>query len=136
MVKIKFGGILTACILGSICLSCIFDTGEVNLGKGFKYFEDTRGIYYWRIGDSTSVEIPPIVMSYSNSRRFLLVKQRPTKYDNVIYQQISYPSGRDSTYYWLIDKQTKEVTGPLLFSEMQIILTDTFPSQALSDLCE
>ena len=64
----------------------------------------------------------------------LFVKQHPSKYDDVMYKTIEYKYGRDTTYFWLIDKCTKNVVGPILYSEMEAYLLKTNEYQLLEKL--
>ncbi len=103
-------------------------SGEKVLGDGYFYLEcegHTRHIYYMKEGDSTTVFIPPEVLSYVNTGIFILAKQKPNQFDEAIYPKFyNYPSGRDTTYYWFVDKQEKCLTGPLLYSEMESFLQE------------
>lgn len=112
----------------------LFDTGEHHLGKGFTYFEENRSISYWKIKDTLSLDIPPRVVSYCNMKDMLFVKQHPSKYDDVMYKTIEYKYGRDTTYFWLIDKCTKNVVGPILYSEMEAYLLKINEYQLLEKL--
>ena len=103
-------------------------SGEKVLGDGYFYLEcegHTRHIYYWEEGDSTIVFIPPEVLSYVNTSMYILAKQKPKQFDEAIYEKFyNYPSGRDTTYYWFVDKQKKDLMGPLLLSEMESFLRE------------
>jgi hypothetical protein len=103
-------------------------SGERVLGDGYFYIEcegHTRHIYYWKEGDSTTVFIPPEVLSYVNTSKFILAKQKPNQFDEAIYETFyNYPSGRDTTYYWFVNKHEKYLIGPLLYSEMESFLQD------------
>ena len=120
MDKIKDKGILI--ILVCIVLFIYAHIGEVNLGRGFIFYESPSFISYYRKQDSLRFDIPPQVVSYKNTLNYLLVMQRPEKYDNVMFSQYVYPYGRERLYYWFIDKRSKEVVGPMLYPEMQLYL--------------
>ena len=94
---------------------------ETDLGKGFVYFGDHNShIYYWGEGDSTTVFIPPEVLSYYNTTDYFLVKQHPHQYDKAGDPRFyEYLYGRDSVYFWYVDKNTKDYVGPLLYSEIE-----------------
>lgn len=113
-------------------------SGEKVLGDGYFYIEcegHTRHIYYWKEDDSTTVFIPPEVLSYVNTSRFILAKQKPNQFDEAIYEKFyNYPSGRDTTYYWFIDKQAKSLAGPLLYSEMESFLQERDLSPMMQEL--
>lgn len=113
-------------------------SGEKVLGDGYFYIEcegHTRHIYYWKEGDSTTVFVPPEVILYVNTSRFILAKQEPNQFDEAIYEKFyKYPFGRDTTYYWFVDKQEKSLKGPLLYSEMESFLQEKDLSQMLQKL--
>lgn len=111
--------------LALFTISSLFCSSEQHyLGKGFKYFEVPSSINYWRLGDTLHFDIAPDVISYWNNPNNILVKQHPLKYGDIMFQEPLYPYGRDTVYYWFIDKRTKEVFGPALYSEMEVYLHD------------
>lgn len=102
-----------------VILQCFGFIDEVPLGNGFTFFGDGPVfISYRKKGDTLSFDIPPDVLAYKNTRRNLLVMHYPAPYDHPMFTSYVYPHGRDTTYYFFIDKKSKEVTGPLLYSEM------------------
>lgn len=105
-----------------ILLSLFLYTGETDLGAGFTIDEESpKMIYYWK--DTTIVFIPPEVLSYYNTTERILAKQRPRRVDERVYPKFfEYPYGRDTVYYWYVDKNTKDQIGPLLYSEMEAFL--------------
>ncbi|MBQ7539801.1 MAG: hypothetical protein IJT13_01605 [Bacteroidaceae bacterium] len=76
--------------------------------------------------DSTCVFIPPAVLSsdYFITNDYILAKQHPNQFDGDYPRFYQYPMGRDTTYYWLVNKKTKEQAGPLLYSEMELLLQE------------
>lgn len=130
MGKISFKKIVIwACvaIIALFVYSLLFPPSEEkNLGNGFKFFggHDAE-INYWALGDTITVFIPPNVLSYVNTKQYILARQAPHQFDDAIYKKFyNYPSGRDTTYYWFVDKQEKCLTGPLLYSEMESFLQE------------
>ena len=88
-------------------------------------------IDYWRKGDTAIVFIPPEVYSYTNTRDYsytntrdyILAKQKPEQFDQTVYpNHYEYPYGRDTIYYWFVDKKGKKLVGPFLYSEMESYL--------------
>ncbi|MBR1872694.1 MAG: hypothetical protein IJ795_05755 [Bacteroidales bacterium] len=119
------GGIAILSIILVIVLLILGPCGEHPLGGGFTYFESPRMISYWNMKDTLHLDIPKDVLSYKNTLNYLLVKQRPAQYPDVLDDtKYVYPHGRDTVYYFFIDKRAKEVTGPLLYSEMETYLKD------------
>ena len=125
MAKITYEKIvlLLSSLLILLCLF-FYPSEEHSLGKSFTYFENPSFISYWNRKDTLQFEIPPVVQSYTNTKNYILAQQHPNKNDDYLFPHYDYPYGRDSTYYWFIDKQTKELTGPLLYSEMELFLKD------------
>lgn len=140
MRKIRFKNIAVWAFVAIIVwflYSSIFPPYEgKNLGDGFRFLGDYNShINYWALGDSTTVFIPPEVLSYVNTKQYILARQTPHQSDDAIYPKFySYPYGRDSTYYWFVDKQDKCLTGPLLLSEMESFLQKKGLSQMLQKL--
>ena len=122
-------------VLSVLLLLPFLDTGEVRLGGGFYYYDDGPCfIGYWKRGDSIQFTIPPEVLSYYNNRRILIIKQRPQQYDNRMHSCYDYPNGRDSVYYWYIDKGNMEINGPMLYSDMDSFLQNIHLEHKLKKL--
>ena len=90
----------------------MFDTDSKNLGSSFIYSDVHKHI----LG---KIDIPPTIISYDYDKHFIIVKQKPKKYNEEIYDKIKYiyPLGRDTVYYWLIIKDNHTVYGPLDIDE-------------------
>ena len=113
--------------LTAILFSC--DNGSVELGSHYRYYTEHQYISGHQIGilypyiikhQPKRKDIPPIVIDYKYDNDYILVKQKPKIPLEQIYydfNEIIYPLGLDTTYYWIIDKKTGEVTGPLLYKE-------------------
>lgn len=134
MDKIRLKNVLFL-VLFVIVLLPFLDTGKVRLGGGFYYYDD--GAYfidYWKRGDSLQFTIPPEVLSYYNNRRILIIKQQPRECDYRMHSRYDYPYGRDSVYYWYIDKRNKEINGPMLYSDMDSFLQNIHLEHKLKKL--
>ena len=108
---------------------------ERRLGKGFVFHDSISIIEYNRRKDSLSVYIPREIKSYRNTKKYILAKQKPLMLDGAgLEPHFDYPYGRDSVYYWFIDKDTKKVIGPLLYSDMMSFLMDAHQEQMLIQL--
>lgn len=101
-----------------ICFFCFFpqmcDTENKNLGSGFVYNAEHKHI----LG---KIDIPPTIISYNYDKHFIIVKQKPKKNNEAIYDKIEYiyPSGRDTIYYWLIIKEEQKVFGAMDYESFQ-----------------
>lgn len=113
--------ILLLLLLSIIVTCCPTCNGGQNLGRGFTYWDPPKSISYWK-RNSFNFEIPPVIVSYVNTRNILLMKQHPQEYDNVMFSSPNYSYGRDTLYYWFVDKRTKDVLGPYSYSEMVEVL--------------
>ncbi len=113
--------IISPIIAFSVLISALADYNPKpeDLGDGFMYFEEQQFISFYNEEDSLSTDIPPYILSYWNNSGVILIKQHPKKYDDVMYTHYDYPSGRDTTYYWFIEKRNKIITGPILYSDME-----------------
>ncbi|MCF8358424.1 MAG: hypothetical protein K9H26_06670 [Prolixibacteraceae bacterium] len=104
--KLGCGIAFLFCLL--LFFSLMFDKDSKNLGANFTYDAEHNHI----LGE---IDIPPTVISYDHNKHFIIVKQKPTEFQNIIYDKIEYvyPLGRDTIYYWIIMKKEKKVIGPL-----------------------
>jgi hypothetical protein len=84
------------------------DTDSKRLGNGFVYNAEHKHI-------TGEIDIPPYVLSFDYDKEYVIAKQKPKEYNEVIYdkREYIYPLGRDSIYYWLIIKKEHKVLGPL-----------------------
>ncbi|SEL95854.1 DUF3997 domain-containing protein [Parapedobacter koreensis] len=63
--------------------------------------------------------IPPSVLRYGYNSKFIIAEQRPSRFNDVMYDAIDYSDGREAMYYWVILKESKTVFGPLNKDEFQ-----------------
>ena len=101
-----------------ICIYYSLQTNdEVKLGNNYAYDSNCHHI-------TGEIDIPPVVISYKFDNRFIVAKQSPTPCDNVIYDKMEYNYylGRDTIYYWIIDKQTGKFYGPIDYNQYDSLL--------------
>ena len=111
-IKISLLSLSIMMFLTAILFSC--DNKSIDLGSHFIYDTEHQYISRHQIGilypliikhQPNRKDIPPIVMDYKYDNDYILVKQKPKipleqiYYD---YNEIIYPSGLDTTYYWII----------------------------------
>lgn len=125
MDKIKRKRLIWILLIILFALLLCGNPGVVYLGQGFTYDDELCHINYWKRGDTRHFCIPSRILNYKNQRNYILVKQQPKKYDELLEGRFTYPYGRDTTYYWLVNKKTLEVLGPVLYSEMKQHLEET-----------
>lgn len=91
---------------------------EVKLGNNYIYDAEHQHI----IG---AIDIPPVIINYKYNEKFIVAKQSPTAFDNIIYDKMKYDYylGRDTIYYWIIDKQTGKVWGPIDYNKYTLLLS-------------
>ena len=114
-IKISLLSLSIMMFLTAILFSC--DNKSIDLGSHFIYNTEHQYISGHQIGilypliikhQPNRKDIPPIVMDYKYDNDYILVKQKPKipleqiYYD---YNEIIYPSGLDTTYYWIIEKK-------------------------------
>lgn len=87
----------------------ISDDSE-DLGGGYTYYSEQKMI-------SGKFQIPPTILEYRYNSEIIIVKQHPTKYKDIMYIDYNYPLGRDTIYYWIIEKKSNTITGPINYDE-------------------
>lgn len=102
-----------------------FDNGMLKLDKNFTYSYDQNAIF----GKGGLPDIPPYVGSkdFCQDKKFILIKQNPSHikddmYDS--YEEILYKKGLGYTYFWIIEKESGTVKGPLLRNEFEEAVKD------------
>lgn len=66
------------------------------------------------------MRIPQFVEDYEYNSRFIVASQRPTVRGNLSEEiEYIYPLGRDTTYYWIIDKDNDRIYGPVLYDRFR-----------------
>ena len=97
--------IIFVCLLGALLI--FGDNDTIKLSGGYTYSQERRHI----LGKH---DIPPKVISYDYDRDFIIVKQKPQRFDNVIYNtDYVYRQGREAVYYWIIIHEGNKILGPM-----------------------
>lgn len=107
--------ILKVCILAILIpvrIGMTFGSTE-DFGNGYELYTDDRCIYGQKGG--LTIDIPFEVLGYESNGSFIVVRQQPDKYGS----RGSYPYGRDTTYYWIIDKDNDRIYGPVLYDRFR-----------------
>ncbi|AMM50665.1 hypothetical protein TH61_05020 [Rufibacter sp. DG15C] len=100
---------------------------------GGDYSSELSGDYFYRAegGDINEIlphlpnrkEIPANVLSYDYNSDFIIAAQKPNATDDPLYDStLTYPSGRDKIYYWLIVHSDTIVLGPLNKQDFDLAL--------------
>lgn len=99
-----------------ITITFIFSDDSEDLGGGYTYYSEQKMI-------SGKFQIPPTILEYRYNSEIIIVKQQPTKYKDIMYNDYNYPLGRDTIYYWIIDKKNNSLTGPINYDEFQKLIS-------------
>lgn len=91
-------------------ITIIFSDDSEDLGGGYTYYSEQKMI-------SGRFQIPPTILEYRYNSEIIIVKQHPTKYKDIMYVDYDYPLGRDTIYYWIIEKKTNSFAGPINYDE-------------------
>lgn len=99
-------------ILLFFIITFFLDNNEINLGNGYAYNYGNHMVF----GNNN---IPQLVLDFDYNSDFIIVKQKPKLYENAWTDSIgyNYSLGRDVIYYWIINKNTHKVLGPLTYDE-------------------
>ena len=91
---------------------------EVKLGHNYIYDAEHQHI----LG---TIDIPPVVNYYKYNKRFIVAKQSPKAFTDAIYDKMEYNYylGRDTAYYWIIDKQAGKAWGPMDYNKYTSLLS-------------
>ena len=114
----KIKGIITVFLLALIFLiawitiTLIFSSDIEDLGGGYTYYPEQKMI-------NGKFQIPPTVLEYRYNSETIIIKQHPTKYKDIMYNDYQYPLGRDTIYYWIIEKKSNTLTGPMIYDKFQ-----------------
>ena len=116
MIKLKF--LITVLI---IFCACNGSDSTLALGSGYWLNQEGKGLNEVFSRNTNKKGIPPDILNYSNNIDFILVEQKPTKFDDIIHEDdtVTYKFGRNKIYYWIIDKKSGLRIGPLSKIEFQ-----------------
>ena len=91
-------------------ITFLFSDDSKDLGGGYTYYSEQKMI-------CGKYQIPPTILEYRYNSEIIIVKQRPTKYKDIMYIDYNYPLGRDTIYYWIIEKKTNTFIGPINYDD-------------------
>lgn len=106
IVIIIFALVVSLLLLWTIASFVFFYDDSENLGGGYTYYPEQKDI----IGKQ---DILPYILEYKYNSDIIVVKQHPAELKDVMYTDYDYPLGRDTIYYWIIDKDKQMLHGPL-----------------------
>lgn len=89
---------------------------------GGEYWYDKEGKRLF----GPDIDVPPVVKIIRCKEDYIIVEQHPNKEkEEATYErEYNYPCGRDTTYYWVINKKEHAFWGPLLRSELDSVLVE------------
>lgn len=85
----------------------------ISLGKGYFYRNEGENIKDIGCKRPEGGEIPATILQFAYNRKFIIARQKPEAIESAIYKEHVYKSGRDNNYYWIIEKATDLVIGPI-----------------------
>lgn len=99
-------------ILLFLLITLFLDDDQINLGNGYTYNYGNHMVF-------GNTNIPGDVLDFDYNSDFIIVKQKPKLYDDAWMDTIeyNYSLGREVLYYWIINKNTHKVLGPLTYNE-------------------
>ena len=97
-------------IIAWTTITFVFSDNSEDLGGGYTYYSEQKMI-------CGKFQIPPTILDYRYNSEMIIVKQRPTKYKDIMYNDYNYPLGRDTIYYWIIEIKTNTFKGPINYNE-------------------
>ncbi|HRH71426.1 MAG TPA: hypothetical protein PLB89_18140 [Flavobacteriales bacterium] len=101
------------CGLVVLLMSGCSDTTK-NLGDGYVLVLEGGGSDHIHKEGSTLSGVPYGVTRYDYDDDFIIVKQNPREFDDVIDpREFDYKHGRDTSYFWVISKANSGLWGPL-----------------------
>ncbi len=113
---LSFAGVLLEIFLVIGIISFFCYDGYEDFGNGYVLFTDEGVIDGQK--DGHNIYIPWKVEKYESNYRFIVARQHLGHYDT-FGKHITYPAGRDTTYYWIIDKDNDRIYGPVLYDRFR-----------------
>ncbi len=91
-----------------------------DLGDEYWYDKEGKRVF------GPDIDVPPVAKIIQYRGDYIIVEQNPNKeHEEATYErEYIYPSGRDTTYYWVINKKEHAFWGPLLRSELDSVLVE------------
>ena len=90
------------------------------LGRDYICYEEHQSDVRIYHNEKPHFEIPSNITDYKNTIDWILVRQIPSeeKYQNKAFGSfILYPAGKDTVYYWIVDKKNHQAYGPLFYDD-------------------
>lgn len=106
-------------ILTFIIIGIIVPLNEWDLGNGYWYDQEGKRLF------GPDMDIPPRAEIIKNNGDVIIVEQQPKieKEEATYGREYIYPYGRDTTYYWVVYKKKHTFIGPLMWTQLDSIIT-------------
>lgn len=109
----------------SISVILILINGVMNdfvayLGRDYFCYEEHQSDVRIYHNEKPHFEIPSNITDYKNTMDWILVRQIPLeeKYQTKPFGSfLFYPAGKDTVYYWIVDKKNHQAYGPLFYDD-------------------
>jgi hypothetical protein len=114
--------------------SCSSDVTK-DLGDGYFLREEGGNVKDILCEQPNSGEIPATIIDYDFDNNFIIAKQKPKLPQDPLYKKrYNYKGGGDKFYYWIINKKTHVVIGPMNELEFDKEKVKNHVPEALDDL--
>lgn len=104
----------------ALILQCCTSDYTENLGGGYFFRNEGGDLKDILSKEPKGGEIPSTVIAFDYDKNFIIAKQRPKLPQDILYEKnYNYELGADTTYFWLIIKESHLVLGPLKEKEFR-----------------
>ena len=105
-------------LLALIAIGITIPHNECDMGGEYWYDKEGKRVL------GPDIDIPPVAKIIQCKGDYIIVEQEPKKErEEAVYERVyNYPYGRDTTYFWIINKKKHTFSGPLLETELDSVL--------------
>ncbi len=89
---------------------------EEDLGKGYQFIDEQPKLI---IDKNHMVRIPPRIIELGWDDRFIVAVQKPDVEFIELEDLDKYPQIHEHIFYWIIDKDSDKIYGPLMYDEFK-----------------
>lgn len=103
-----------------VLIDSIMNDFTIYLGRGYICYDEHQSDVHIYHNEKPQFGIPSNITDYKNTIDWILIRQIPSeeKYPKEAFGPfVSYPMGKDTVYYWIVDKKSHQVYGPLFYDD-------------------